>query len=106
MSLIDWAGLARNALWIMGLSVLLGTLSFAHWRAGQDGIRWRTMLGQPAYQALLSLGLLLFAAGLAWGATRLWERLAWWVLLAAFFWQLVAALLAHRKANGGQFTRE
>jgi hypothetical protein len=99
MELIDWAGVARNALWILGLSTALAALSHASWLAGRRGMRQREIFGWPAFQAAFSAGCVLFAAGLAWSATQVWERVAWVALLAAFAWQFLSAARAARAAG-------
>lgn len=92
MTQIDWAGVARNALWIVGLSVVLASWSWAGWLAHTQHIGLRKALEQAALQASFSLGLLLFSAGLAWGATQIWERIAWSIIAIVFVWQAIAAL--------------
>lgn len=67
MELIDWGGVARSALWIMGLSLVLATCSYASWQSAQRRISLRKMLNRAAYQAAATTGLSLFAAGCAWG---------------------------------------
>lgn len=100
MALIDWAGVARNALWILGLSVVLAAWSYASWQAGARQIGIRRALEGAAFQVPFSLGLLLFSVGLAWGATRTWERIAWLALTVAFAWQGIVAL-RHERADRG-----
>ena len=94
--LIDWIGVARNALWILGLSIVLAALSYALWwaRISRHGLR-RT-LGRAAFQVPLNLGLLLFSISLAWGSWRIWERLAWIALAVAFACQVILALRTGR----------
>lgn len=99
MALIDWAGVARNALWILGLSVALAAWSYASWQAGVRRIGLRKALGRASFQASFNLGLLLFSIGLAWSAVRAWERIAWIALALAFTWQIVMAL-RQKRANG------
>lgn len=98
--LIDWAALARNALWILGLSVALAAWSYASWQAGVQRIRLRQALRRPACQAPFYLGLLLFSAGLAWGARRTWELIAWIILAVAFAWQAASALRRASRQSG------
>ena len=86
LSLIDWAGVARNALWIVGLSLALAAFSLASWQARALHGSLRTALNGAAFQAPFNLGLLLFSAAMAWGAGALWERAAWIILAAAFAW--------------------
>jgi len=89
MDLIDWPALIRNALWILGLSIVLATWSYVSWLAARHRERvWRAM-NWPAFEVPSSAGLALFAASLAWGATRPWERVVWIVLGLLFLGQIV-----------------
>jgi hypothetical protein len=91
MSLIDWPALFRNALWILGLSIVLAAWSYVSWLAAQRRVRvWRT-INWPVFVVPASAGLMLFATSLAWGATRMWERALWVILAAAFLAQLAQA---------------
>lgn len=90
--LVDWTGVARNTLWIVGLSVALAAWSHARWQAGTLHLGWRKMLERASFRAPFNLGWLLFSVGLAWGATRAWERVAWTILAITFAWQIVVAL--------------
>lgn len=102
--LIDWAGVARNALWILGLSIALAALSDAGWwattRAGRAarGASWRQAFGRPGFRVAVAAGMTLFAASLAWSATRWWERSLWVLLGVLFTWQ---AFLSWRMSKGG-----
>lgn len=87
MELIDWPFVARNALWILGLSIALAAWSYTSWWAARRRARLRQALGLPLFQVPFSAGLTLFAASLAWGATRWWERGLWILLGLAFVWQ-------------------
>ena len=87
MNLIDWPALVRNALWILGLSVILAAWSYVSWLAARRGVRaWRA-IDWPVFEVPASAGLALFALSLAWGATRTWERILWMVLAVAFLAQ-------------------
>lgn len=88
--LIDWRLVVFSALWILGLSVLLATFSFADYTAHAEHVRLRQALGRRGYQAAIYAGLTLFALGLG-GTARAWWEIAIWVLLA-----LAAAYLAWR----------
>ena len=90
MDLIDWPGVARNALWILGLSIVLGAWSYTSWWASMRRIKMRHALGLPRFQVPFAVGLILFCASLAWSSTRWWERGLWIVLGLAFLWQVVA----------------
>ena len=89
MNLIDWPSLVRNALWILGLSIVLAAWSHVSWLAAQRGVRaWRA-IDWPVFEVPASAGLALFSISLAWGATRTWERILWIMLTAAFLAQVV-----------------
>jgi len=90
MDLIDWPGVARNALWILGLSIVLAAWSYTSWWASMRRIKMRHALGLPRFQAPFAVGLILFCASLAWSSTRWWERGLWIVLGVAFLWQAMA----------------
>jgi hypothetical protein len=88
MDLIDWPSLARNALWILGLSVVLAAWSYVAWLAARRGVRTRRALEWPVFVVPASSGLMIFAISLAWGATRTWQGVLWIVLAAAFLAQV------------------
>lgn len=90
MDLINWPGLARNALWILGISIALAAWSYTSWRASVHDVRLRRALQRPRFQVPFSAGWTLFCVSLAWGATRWWERSLWIVLALAFLWQVLA----------------
>ena len=89
MSLIDWPSLVRNALWLLGLSIVLAAWSNLSWLAARRSARvWRA-IGWPVFEVPASGGLALLAISLAWGATRTWERILWMILAAAFLAQMI-----------------
>lgn len=88
MNLIDWPALVRNALWVLGLSIVLAAWSYLSWLAARRAVRvWRAV-DWPVFVVPASAGLMLFAASLAWGAVRAWERILWIILAAAFLAQM------------------
>jgi len=95
--MIDIWQVASNSLWILGLAVVLATLSWAYWAAQTAGERLRAVLGRPRVQRFVNLGLCLFCAGLAATAHAWWERGLWALLSAAW---LVQACLIARKGKG------
>ena len=97
MELIDWPYVARNALWLLGLSVAFAAWSHSSWRAAVHGQRLRQTLEQPLFVVPFAAGMLLLAASLAWGATRGWERLLWVSLGLWFAWELAVGV---RRARG------
>lgn len=100
MQIIDWAGLARGMLWVLGLSAALAAWSFAYWRARAGHLRLAEALDRPGFQTPFNGGLMLFACGLAWSASALWERLVWLALALAFAW--LAAASAWPRLRKGQ----
>lgn len=90
MELIDWPGLIRNALWIVGLSIALAAWSHLSWWAPVHHVKLRQALSLSRFQVPFLAGLTLFCAGLAWGTTLWWERGLWGILGLAFLWQVIA----------------
>ncbi len=97
MELIDWVGVAKNALWIMGLAVMLAAFSYTDWWAATHQERLRSALGAPRFQTPFNLGLTIFAAGLASTSSAWWEIGAWSVLSVLFAWQTFVAWRAGRR---------
>ena len=88
--MIDIASVAANALWVLGLALLLAALSWARWLAQRDDARLRQVLRRSGLRRTIDLALLLFCAGLAATSRRWWERALWGLLAAA--WALQAVL--------------
>jgi hypothetical protein len=98
MEAMDWADLARGALWVFGLGVSLAALSHVRWSAKRGGVPLRKALSWDSFLAPFCAGLTLFAAGLAWGATLLWETLAWLILALLFAVQVGLAVRGMRRS--------
>jgi hypothetical protein len=81
---IDVWEMVANSVWILGLAVLLAAFSWASWTASAEGNRFRTALRRPGIQRVLSLGLMLFCAGLAATGHAWWERTLWGLLTVIF----------------------
>jgi hypothetical protein len=99
MDAIDWPALARGVVWVLGLSISLASLSHVRWVAKLSGVRLRKALGWDSFLGPFFSGLVLFAIGMAWGATQLWERIAWAVLVLLFAWQVLLAIRSLRRAS-------
>lgn len=83
--MIDWWGVFSNALWVLGLSVLLAAWSMAYYEAQQRaGQKTLELLGKRGYSWVVMVGLVLFCAGLAATEERLWAQILWGVLGSAF----------------------
>jgi hypothetical protein len=82
--MIDWYSVGFSALWILGLGLVTGGLSFANYLASQQKRRFRHRLEMPACRIMIGLGLVFFCVGLAGGVSAVWERLLWAVLALMF----------------------
>lgn len=96
--MIDWYGVFRNGLWILGLAVALAAFSYVDWwrRVQSPRQSLRQALGWPGFQAAFSLGMVLFCAGLALDSQPWWQTALWAVLGVLFAWQGIVALRAAR----------
>lgn len=77
-----------NALWILGLAIILTGFSYADWQATVNGVKLRQLLALPAFQIVLSGGLTLISLALALLASTWWERLIWLVFAGLFVLQM------------------
>jgi len=98
--MIDWWFVAVNALWILGLSIVLAAFSYHDWLRRETGRRWKEVRAQPSWQFPFSGGMLLFCLGMGLGhETAWWERTLWGLLAASFAWQTVAAATDLRRRS-------
>ena len=95
--MIDWWGLLRNSLWVMGLAVVLGAVSMANYEAQRARLRLGNKLRETGFQLWFSIGIVLICTGLALGGRAWWEY-AIWLLLAVAFGANVARLGWRRRA--------
>ncbi|HRX03748.1 MAG: hypothetical protein KDI07_10985 [Anaerolineae bacterium] len=86
--MIDWYGVFHNALWVAGLAIALASLSYMDWRrrTQEPRIGFRVALGQPGFQTVFSLGMVLFCVGVALGGASWWQTAGWAILAVAFGW--------------------
>lgn len=98
--MIDWSGLASNALWILGCAIGLATLSYASWQASVYGEKFTARLKQVPIQISLNIAGLLFSAGLAATSDATLETILWIGLAVAFAVQVI--LLEITRRRGGQ----
>lgn len=66
-----------NALWILGLAVVLAVWSYARYTAHVNGVRVRDMLNKLRYALVLNSGLLLFLCGMALTEDRWFAKILW-----------------------------
>jgi len=91
--MIDWYGLATNALWILALALTLAILSFARWQAGRQQKKLGQVLMERGWQACLAAAGILFSGGMAATADATWKTILWLVWLALFSAQLFLTIL-------------
>ncbi|MCL5275020.1 MAG: hypothetical protein M1434_09810 [Chloroflexi bacterium] len=94
--MIDWFGLAANAVWIAGCMLALAALSIGQWRARNEAARLRDVLARPMTQVALFIATVLFCLGMLATSSTWLERIAWGALAIAFS---VQGLLAYRRAR-------
>ncbi len=82
--MIDWWGVFSNTLWVVGLAVLLAAWSMAYYEAQHDDRKVREAFSQTSYSWALTVGLMLFCAGLAATEDRWWARVLWTLLGVGF----------------------
>jgi hypothetical protein len=100
--MINWAGLASNALWIMGCALGLATLSYASWQASVHGEKFTARLKQIPIQISLNTAGLLFSAGLAATSNTTLETILWVGLALAFAVQVSLLEISRRRADSDQ----
>ncbi len=82
--MINFAQVAANALWVLGLALLLAVWSYARYEAHREGVKIREMLGKLGYSLWINAGLVLFIAGMALTENRWWAR-GLWILVGVGF---------------------
>lgn len=87
--LIDWKLVGFSALWILGLSVLLATFSFADYAAHVQSARLLDVLKRRDYQLGFYAGLALVALGMTGSSRAWWETAIWILLTTAFAYQIL-----------------
>ena len=92
--MIDWWFVAVNALWILGLSIILAAFSYHDWLRHATGRRWKELRARPSWRFPFSGGMLLFCLGMGLGREMAWwERTLWGLLAASFALQTVMAAI-------------
>lgn len=91
--MIDVWGVFSNALWILGLAVLLAVWSYAAYEAGQHKVKVHHIVNKLGYALALNAGMLLFLSGMVTTEDRGWARGLWIVLglgvIAESVWRIV-----------------
>ncbi len=71
--MIDWADVALNSLWIVGLAVILAALGYHDWLAHRTGVRLRALWAAASWRRPAWLGLCLVCLSLTFARRSLWE---------------------------------
>jgi hypothetical protein len=82
--MIDWWGLFRNSLWVIGLAGSLAALSMAGYQARAQNVRLRKTLDEPGFQVPFSACLALTCLALLLSGRTWWEKALWGALAALF----------------------
>ena len=96
LNLIDWGWVGLSALWLVGLGLVLATLSRADYDAAHGLARFGAALQRPGMQLALNAGLALFCLGLLGISGAIWERLGW---IGLALWFAFQAWLGGRNAR-------
>ena len=100
--MIDWAYVATNSLWILGLSIILAAFSYHDWLVHEIGQRRRDLFERSSWRLPFSAGMVLSCLGLGLGrGLAWWERMVWGALAFCFFWQLGRHLRSRRRTRRG-----
>ena len=87
--MIPWWSVFFNALWILGLAVLLAGFGYHYWLAHQEGRRLAQQLQSSAFRQVFWLGLALVGAGLAGTNDGVWELVIWIMVTVYSLFNLV-----------------
>ena len=78
--MIDWWGLFHNAVWVLGLAVILGAFAMASFQARTQGVRLREGLRASSFLLPFGVGMVLFCLGLLFSSQTWWEKVLWGLL--------------------------
>ena len=95
--MIDWFSVLVAAIWIMGLALLLATVSIGYFFASDKSLK--QVLSEPQYRWALTIGLILFALGMTLSVDAWWERVGWLLVIALALWDGVANWRTRRKVT-------
>jgi hypothetical protein len=98
--LTDWFTVVTAALWILGLAILLATVSIAYGLSGGDNPSVRQILGRPSFGATLAGGIALFALGVCLSVETGWERFGWAVVFFLSGGEFITAWKSGRDSKG------
>ena len=85
--MIDWFYVFANTLWILGLAVILASLSLTHWLANLQGQSFRRALTEPRVRLVNAVGFVMFTMALTLLVGPWWYKIGWIVVLALSIWE-------------------
>jgi hypothetical protein len=106
--MIDWYGLFCNAVWILGLAVVLAAMGMANFQTRIQGVKLRRALISSGFQLPFGVGMFLFCLGVFLSSQAWWERVLWGLLAVLFagqviwLWRNGSGEPAEDKANGSE----
>jgi hypothetical protein len=95
--MIEWPTLFYHFIWILGLAMLLTTLSLANWQTERQGKSFGQGLNKPSYRLASSAAFMLLALGMALSIEPLMYKASWLALLILALW---AGIVAWRDRSG------
>ncbi len=90
-----------NALWVLGLAILLAVWSYARYNTQVKGIRVREKFNELNYALVLNVGLLLFLCGMALTEDRWLAKILWVLLAVAVIVESALRIQRNRKERKG-----
>jgi hypothetical protein len=102
--MIDLWFVASNSLWLVGLSLLLATISWASWAASVGKARMVDILMQPDTRRIWGIGMALFCAGMAVTGRAWWEYGLWGMLVVGSLGYAIGPSLAKARQKKGRIS--
>ena len=78
--MIDYGKVLSTTIWILGLSVVLATISFARYESVKEKINIKKYINKRNYNVSLVIGFILFCVGIALSDPRWWAKVLWIIL--------------------------
>lgn len=90
--MIDWYNLLMNALWILGCTIVLTTISYTGWLASVREEKFLKCINISPIQISLNIGGVLFSTGLAGTTEAIWMKILWVIIGFGFLIQIMTEL--------------
>lgn len=88
--MIDWYTTLAQMVWLVGLALILMTISLARWTSHQHEQSFRQILKEARFMRSIWMGLFLVSLGLLLLAKVWWQYLIWSVyalIFLKYWWQ-------------------